>query len=1275
MLGATVCLGIAGTGIAFGYWNSTDSSNPAHALANMLPQGATPSATVTPANSNTVVITFAEVATASGGVEIPAADYILKSYPAGGSSPTTVTGSCSGTGTITCTVSSVPDGSWQYTDTPTYATNWVGIESAKSGVVTVSLAPTVAITYPVNGTEYGADWTGTITGTASGASGTTISGVQVAIEDTKTGEWWDGTSFSATTQTFVPVTSGTTTWFLTFAASDLTPGDSYCVVAQATDSEGNVGTSSTVSFSYCVQTRLPVVAITYPVNNTTYGADWTGTITGTASPGTGATINSTELAIEDTTTGQWWSGTSFSATSQTFVPVSGTTTWYLGFATTNLTSGNSYSLVAEATDSNGNIGTSSTVSFTYAILPAVTITYPVNDTSYGADWTGEITGTASAVPGTTITGVSVAVEDTKTGTWWNGTSFAASAQTFVAASGTTTWYLPLAASDLTSGHSYSVIAQATDNDGDVGTSSTVTFTYCLHTTEASPTVTITYPVNDTSYGADWSGEITGTASSNSGDQTTITSVSVAIEDTATNKWWSGTSFSDSSQTFVPVSGNTTWYLPLEAGSLTWGVTYKVIAEATDSLGNLGTSSLVTFIYGTVLPKVLITYPVSGPPYGADWTGAITGTASDAVDGIVGVKVSVQQGNGASSCWTGSGNTFSASCPNYVPVTTGITNWSLTFGAANLTSGDAYTVLAQAKDFHGNIGTSTPVSFTYNTTAPTVVDHLPGEQHQLRGRLGWGDHRHSKWPDRAEQRRGLGPTRKWRRCLLDGKRQQFHRRLPELPAGHREDELVPQPWVFLVDQRRQLHRRRPGDDSRGNVGTSATVAFTYSTTTPPPPPTPPSPPSPPSTVIITYPVNGTTYGADWTGTITGTASSNAGAGTTIKTTQVAIEDTTSKLWWTGTSFSNTSQTFVVASDTTNWSLALPVGKLTSANTYTVIAKATDSLGNTGTSATVSFTYSTTPPSVTITYPVNGATYNASIFSWKGVVTGTAASALSAVTSVKVSVQQGNRGSSCWTGSGHSFTASCPNYVPVTSGTTKWSLSFPGSDLTNGDSYKVTAKATDGLGNTGTSSTVTFTYKTKKPKVTKVYPRYMGDCGGQCSTGIYWTITGSNFVPGATVSFPSTGPSADFSVVRGSVKVVNSTTIVLLVKDTGGIKGKATVVVTDPGETPAFGSITATGKPDPTSLSIVGPSTVAQGAHATLRLKVTGTSCATWGGLAVYFSNPGITGGRATCSGGVVSVPITVSQSALLGNSSVTVLVESKDFALSTNGLSVEVTPRG
>jgi hypothetical protein len=158
----------------------------------------------------------------------------------------------------------------------------------------------------------------------------------------------------------------------------------------------------------------------------------------------------------------------------------------------------------------------------------------------------------------------------------------------------------------------------------------------------------------------------------------------------------------------------------------------------------------------------------------------------------------------------------------------------------------------------------------------------------------------------------------------------------------------------------------------------------------------------------------------------------------------------------------------------------------------------------------------------------------------------------------------------------------------------------------------------------------------------------------------------------VTFPGKGPSADFSVVGGSVKVLDSTTIVLRVRDTGAAKGKATVLVTDPGEAPSFGTITATGKPDPASLSIIGPSTVGQGAHTTLRLEVTGASCSMWGGLELYFSNPGITGGKATCSGHVVSVPITISSSALLGNNSVTLLVESKAFAISTNGLTVEVT---
>ena len=54
----------------------------------------------------------------AGGVEIPASDYLLQAYSSTGGPPVSVNASCVGTGLITCTESSVPTGTWQYTDTP-----------------------------------------------------------------------------------------------------------------------------------------------------------------------------------------------------------------------------------------------------------------------------------------------------------------------------------------------------------------------------------------------------------------------------------------------------------------------------------------------------------------------------------------------------------------------------------------------------------------------------------------------------------------------------------------------------------------------------------------------------------------------------------------------------------------------------------------------------------------------------------------------------------------------------------------------------------------------------------------------------------------------------------------------------------------------------------------------------------------------------------------------------------------------------------------------------
>ena len=902
------------------------------------------------------------------------------------------------------------------------AGNWV--------TPTTTSASTVSITYPVNNTTYSA-WTNAITGTASAVTGSTISEVEVSVEQVGDSCWTgSGDTYTETCPNYVAVTTGTTSWSLSFPSSNLSSGDTYKVTAQATDSSGNVGTSSTVTFTY--NTALPTVTITYPSSGANVCAcSYLGKITGTASSnsGSGTTISSVSVAIENTTTSMWWNGINFTSSTETFVEPTGTTSWSLPLGGSSLANGDAYSVIAEATDSLGNLGTSSTASFTYCLKtspPSVTITDPIGGTTYGSNWNGEITGSASATTGATITSVSVAIEDLTTKSWWNGSGFASSTEMFNKASGMTTWAYDLATTSLTSGNSYAVVAQATDSLNNTATSSTVNFGYLVNT--APPTVAITYPQNNTTYGTNWTGTFTGNAAAGPG--ATISKTFLSVEDTTTKLWWNGSAFTASTQAWVQVVGTTTWYTLTV--NLTSNNTYAATAKATDNLGNTGTSSTVTFTYATPPPTVNIAYPVTATAYGTNWAGSITGSASsNSGSGTTISGVSVAVANTTTGKWL-VGTSFTGASQSF-QTASGTTGWSLALLAKYLVSGDAYSVVAQATD------------------------------------------------------------------------------------------------------------------SDGNTGTSSTVTFTYGVTTSPP------------TVTVTYPMNNGKYGSNWAGTITGTASSNSGAGTTITGVGVAVENTTNKRWWNGTSFSATSQT----------------------------------------------------------------------------------------------------------------------YVAVSGSTTSWSLPLATTSLTSGDKYSVIAQATDSLKNLGTSSTVSFTYcaKAAPPTFSGVYPSHMGDCGGPCSTGIWWTITGTNFVSNVKVSFPRIGPSADFSIVSGSVTVIDSTTIVLQVRDTGATKGKATVVVNDPGEAPALGSVVATGKPDPTSVSIIGPSTVAQAMSKTLRLRLTGSGCASWGSLAVYFSNPGITGGEATCSGYSVSVPISVSASALTGDTSVTLVVGRLDFALSTNGLTIEVSPHG
>lgn len=137
---AVVMTLVAGT--AWAYWSADPAtgSNGA-AIATSVDQGATPSASAT---GSTVTVTWAATTLGTGQA---VSGYRIQRYDAGTQAPQAILSACTGTITTTsCAESNVPNGSWKYTVTPLFATNWQGPESAKSATVNVdATAPTNSI--------------------------------------------------------------------------------------------------------------------------------------------------------------------------------------------------------------------------------------------------------------------------------------------------------------------------------------------------------------------------------------------------------------------------------------------------------------------------------------------------------------------------------------------------------------------------------------------------------------------------------------------------------------------------------------------------------------------------------------------------------------------------------------------------------------------------------------------------------------------------------------------------------------------------------------------------------------------------------------------------------------------------------------------------------------------------------------------------------------------------------------------------------------------------
>jgi hypothetical protein len=344
-------LGAGSGGAAHAFWSSTDSSNPAAAAADTLPQGATP--TVSRTDGTTVAVSFTR-ATTSHGADVTS--YIVRRYNSAVALTPSNTFTCSWASAtaLSCSESNVPGGRWYYTDTPAVAGSlWVGTESAKSSGVTTDLAAPTASVSSISPTPNGA-----------GYNNTSPTTVNLAATDNPAGI---GASGVASITYWIDAGSHTTVSAAS-AAVNVTGDGAHVVSYFATDNVGNA--SSTQTQNITIDTTAPTApsapdlsagsdsgaSSTDDITNVT-----TPTVTGTAEAGATVTIfdGATQVGTGTATSGSY-------------------------SITTSALSSGARALTAKATDAAGNTSSSS-ATFTVTVdttAPAVSATVIAKTTGF-----------------------------------------------------------------------------------------------------------------------------------------------------------------------------------------------------------------------------------------------------------------------------------------------------------------------------------------------------------------------------------------------------------------------------------------------------------------------------------------------------------------------------------------------------------------------------------------------------------------------------------------------------------------------------------------------------------------------------------------------------------------------------------------------------------------------------------------------------------------------------------------------------------------------------
>ena len=236
----------------------------------------------------------------------------------------------------------------------------------------------------------------------------------------------------------------------------------------------------------------------------------------------------------------------------------------------------------------------------------------------------------------------VSIQESGSGKYLNqltsGAAFNQNSQTWLTATGTTSWSVSTANIPFANGHTYTVTVQTTDNvPGTPNTNSSAATRTLIYDTSA-PTASVTTPAGDGIYynATTIPASIAGSASDNGGSG--VASVQVSIQESGSGKYLnqltSGAAFNQSSQTWLTATGTTSWTVSTANIPFADGHTYTVTVQTTDNVpgtpNSNSSAATRTLIYDTTAPTACVTTPASdGIYYNATTIPAtIAGSASD-----------------------------------------------------------------------------------------------------------------------------------------------------------------------------------------------------------------------------------------------------------------------------------------------------------------------------------------------------------------------------------------------------------------------------------------------------------------------------------------------------------------------------------------------------------------------------------------------------------------------------------------------------------------------